>query len=110
MTPPLMLSVVWRRYSTRSNPHAFAVGMGIFQCLLNIPPDQNPSQKALFKGTLHQDSEHLHRIEPRIFIRVRLCSRSLDVCALSSLAPSSLAAKTTLLSKGGKTVACYPFT
>jgi hypothetical protein len=62
----------------------------------------------LFKGTKHRDPERLHRIEPRIFVRVKPFSRALDDYALSGLAPSSLAARNTLLSKGGSTVTRYP--
>lgn len=36
---------------------------------------------------MQQDPERLHRIEPRIFVRVRLSSRSLDSCALSASHP-----------------------
>lgn len=54
-----------------------------FEAQRDVPPNQDPSPNALFKGAMHQDPERLHRIEPRIFVRVRLRLRSLDVCALS---------------------------
>jgi hypothetical protein len=41
----------------------------------------------LFKGAIREDPERLHRIEPRIFVRVRLSSRFLDSCALSASHP-----------------------
>lgn len=80
-----------------------------FEAHLDVPPNQDPSRSALFRGTKHQDPERLHRIEPRIFVRVKPRSRSLDRSRALGLAPSSLAASQPLLSKGGPTATCYPF-
>jgi len=84
-------------------------GQASFEAQLDVPPNQDPSRSALFRGTMHQDPERLHRIEPRIFVRVKPRSRSLNRLRAFGLAPSSLAARNTLLSKGGSTATCYPF-
>jgi hypothetical protein len=63
----------------------------------------------LFKGTLHQDPERLHRIEPRIFVRVRPSSRFLDSCALLASHPLRSPRESFFLSKGRSTATRYPF-
>jgi hypothetical protein len=58
---------------------------------------------------VHQDPERLHRIEPRIFVRVRPSSRFLDSCAFLASHPLRSPRESFFLSKGGTTATRYPF-
>lgn len=71
----------------RSNPLAFAVGKPSFEGSRDVHRTRIHRNGALFKGILHQDPERLHRLEPRMFVRVRPFSRSLDVHALLASHP-----------------------
>jgi hypothetical protein len=57
---------------------------------------------------MHPNPERLHRIEPRIFVRVRLVRVPLTFARFQ---PRTLFARREpdLLSKGGSTASCYPF-
>jgi hypothetical protein len=92
----------------RSNPLAFAVGKPSFEGSRDVHRARIHRKGALFKGILHQDPERLHRLEPRMFVRVRPFSRSLDVHALLASHPLRSPREKPSCPKGGLSATSYP--